>query len=76
MFLVSYVWLHNQIHVVISESTNIHNYALDKLKHQGGSIIEAECKNNVLGSVIVNGKKSVWPLTKSEGRVMGGKQNG
>lgn len=76
MFLVSYVWLHNQIHAVISESVQTHNQALDKLKHKGGSIIQNECKNNVLGSVIVNGKKSVWPLTKSEGRVMGGKQHG
>ncbi|MCY8383168.1 hypothetical protein MOC94_08150 [Bacillus haynesii] len=76
MFLVSYVWLHNQIHVVISESTQTHNHALEKLMQQGGAIIEDGCKSNVLGSVIVNGKKSVWPLTKSEGRVMGGKQHG
>ncbi|OLQ51133.1 hypothetical protein BHT95_21290 [Bacillus paralicheniformis] len=76
MFLVSYVWLHNQVHAVISESVKTHDQALSKLKRQGGAIIKDECKNNVLGSVIVNGKKSVWPLTKSEGRVMGGKQDG
>ncbi|WP_261383708.1 hypothetical protein, partial [Bacillus licheniformis] len=76
MFLVSYVWLHNQIHAVISESVQTHNQALGKLKQQGGAIIKDECKNNALGSVIVNGKKSVWPLTKSEGRVIGGKQHG
>ncbi|MED7756087.1 hypothetical protein ABDI04_18090 [Bacillus licheniformis] len=76
MFFVSYVWLHNQIHAVISESVQTHNQALDRLKQQGGAIIKDECKDNVLGSVIVNGKKSVWPLTKSEGRVMGGKQHG
>jgi len=40
---------------------------LGKLKQQGGAIIKDECKDNVLGSVIVNGKKSVWPLIKSEG---------
>ncbi|MEC0670431.1 hypothetical protein P8875_09700 [Bacillus haynesii] len=67
MFLVSYVWLHNQIHAVISESVQTHNQALDKLKQQGGTIIKDERKDNVLGSVIVNGKKSVWSLTKSEG---------
>lgn len=67
MFFVSYVWLQNQIHAVISESVKTHNQALNKLKQQGGAIIKGECKNNVFGSVIVNGKKSVWPLTKSEG---------
>lgn len=67
MFFVSYVWLHNQIHVVISESVKTHNQALDKLRQQGGTIIQNEHKDNTLGSVIVNGKKSVWPLTKSEG---------
>ncbi|MBU8583592.1 hypothetical protein KM911_17990 [Bacillus paralicheniformis] len=67
MFLVSYVWLNNQIHAVISESIQTHNQALDKLRQQGGTIIQNERKDNDLGSVIVNGKKSVWPLTKSEG---------
>ncbi|MED4373552.1 hypothetical protein C6W27_16385 [Bacillus paralicheniformis] len=67
MFLVSYVWLHNQIHAVISESIQTHHQALDKLRQQGGTIIQNERKDNDLGSVIVNGKKSVWPLTKSEG---------
>ncbi|MCY7858685.1 hypothetical protein [Bacillus sonorensis] len=67
MFLVGHVWLHNQIHVVISESVHTHNQALNGLMQQGGSIIQNECKNNALGSVIVNGKRSVWPLTKSEG---------
>ncbi|MCY8548662.1 hypothetical protein MOD25_01950 [Bacillus haynesii] len=67
MFFISYVWLNNQIHAVISESIQTHNQVLDKLRQQGGTIIQNECKNNVLGSVIVNGKKSVWPLTKSEG---------
>ncbi|MEK5096699.1 MULTISPECIES: hypothetical protein [Bacillus] len=76
MFLVGHVWLHNQIHVVISESVHTHNQALNGLMQQGGSIIQNECKNNALGSVIVNGKRSVWPLTKSEGRVIGGKQHG
>ncbi|WP_261381924.1 hypothetical protein, partial [Bacillus licheniformis] len=72
MFLVSYVWLHNQIHAVISESVQTHNQALGKLKQQGGAIIKDECKNNALGSVIVNGKRSVWPLTKSEGLKVNG----
>ncbi|MDE1424923.1 hypothetical protein [Bacillus licheniformis] len=72
MFFVSYVWLHNQIHVVISESVKTHNQALGKLKQQGGAIIKDECKNNALGSVIVNGKRSVWPLTKSEGLKVNG----
>ncbi|TWJ56203.1 hypothetical protein [Bacillus paralicheniformis] len=67
MFFVSYVWLHNQIHAVISECVKTHNQALNKLKRQGGAIIQNEHKDNTLGSVIVNGKKSVWPLTKSEG---------
>ncbi|MCY8011284.1 hypothetical protein MOB66_02305 [Bacillus haynesii] len=67
MFFVSYVWLNNQIHAVISESIQTHNQALDKLRQQGGTIIQNERKDNDLGSVIVNGKKSVWPLTKSEG---------
>ncbi|PLC16908.1 hypothetical protein BV582_04975 [Bacillus paralicheniformis] len=67
MFLVSYVWLHNQVHAVISESVKTHEQALEKLKQQGGTVLKNECKNNALGSVIVNGKKSVWPITKSEG---------
>ncbi|CAI8827178.1 hypothetical protein H7F26_09395 [Bacillus sp. PAMC28748] len=72
MFLVSYVWLHNQIHAVISESVHTHNQALYRLMQQGGTIIQNERKDNDLGSVIVNGKRSVWPLTKSEGLKVNG----
>ncbi|AIC98287.1 hypothetical protein C2H96_01735 [Bacillus subtilis] len=67
MFLISYIWLENKFHVVISESASFHNKALTELKIKGGSLISSDCYENRLGTVIVNGKRSVWPLTKSEG---------
>lgn len=66
MFLVSHVWQINRFHLVISESESTHQKALDKLLSQGGKVIRSERADNLLGSVIVNGKRSVWPLTKSE----------
>ncbi|AWM17844.1 hypothetical protein DKG76_14345 [Bacillus inaquosorum] len=66
MFLVSHVWQNNRFHLVISESELTHKKALDKLLSQGGKVIRSERADNLLGSVIVNGKRSVWPLTKSE----------
>ncbi len=36
MFLGSRIWLHNQIHVVISESAETHERAISELKAQGG----------------------------------------
>lgn len=66
MFLVSHVWQNNRFHLVISESESIHQKALDKLLSQSGKVIRSERADNLLGSVIVNGKRSVWPLTKSE----------
>ncbi|MFD3203548.1 MULTISPECIES: hypothetical protein [Bacillus] len=66
MFLVSNVWLDNKFHLVISESASFHQKALTKLEDQGGSVISNDCNENILGSVIVNGKRSVWPLTKFE----------
>ncbi|AHZ15899.1 hypothetical protein SRCM100730_03392 [Bacillus velezensis] len=67
MILESRIWLHNQIHVVISESVNTHERAIAELKAQGGACMSDQCQQNTLGSVIVNGKRSVWPLTKAEG---------
>lgn len=66
MFLVSHVWQNNRFNLVISESESTHQKALDKLLSQGGKVIRSERADNQLGSVIVNGKRSVWPLTKSE----------
>ncbi|MED5050149.1 hypothetical protein P9873_20355 [Bacillus siamensis] len=67
MLLESRVWLHNQIHVIISESVNTHEKTIAELKAQGGTCLSDQCQQNTLGSVIVNGKRSVWPLTKAEG---------
>ncbi|KJD59240.1 hypothetical protein [Bacillus velezensis] len=67
MFLESLVWLRNQVAVVISESVVIHERAIAELKAQGGVCLSDQCQQNTLGSVIVNGKRSVWPLTKAEG---------
>ncbi len=66
VFLISHVWQKNKFHLVISESESTHQKALDKLLSQGGKVIRSERADNLLGSVIVNGKRSVWPLTKSE----------
>ncbi|MBM7029139.1 hypothetical protein JTL33_10170 [Bacillus velezensis] len=73
MFLESRVWLHNQIHVIISESVNTHERAIAELEAQGGTCLSEQCQQNPLGSVIVNGKRSVWPLTKSEGGELDGR---
>lgn len=68
MFLESHVWLRNQVAVVISESVVIHERAIAELKKaQGGVCLSDLCQQNTLSSVIVNGKRSVWSLTKSEG---------
>nr|WP_206335299.1 hypothetical protein [Bacillus velezensis] len=65
--------MHNQIHVIISESVNTHEKAFAELKAQGGTCLSDQCQQNTLGSVIVNGKRSVWPLTKSEGGELDGR---
>lgn len=67
MFLVSHIWLNNQFQIIISESASVHQKALDKLVGSGGIVVLNNRQDNVLGSVIVNGKRSVWPLTKAEG---------
>ncbi|OIK22170.1 hypothetical protein BKP66_00930 [Bacillus amyloliquefaciens] len=66
MFLESHVWLRNQVTVVISESVATHEQAIANLKAQGGVCLSDHCRQNTLGSVIVNSKRSVWPLTKAE----------
>ncbi|ASB67164.1 MULTISPECIES: hypothetical protein [Bacillus] len=76
MFLESRVRLHNQIHVIISESVNTHEKAIAELKAQGGTCLSDQCQQNTLGSVIVNGKRSVWSLTKAETATQGGRNNG
>ncbi|MGV0171110.1 hypothetical protein P5660_14485 [Bacillus velezensis] len=73
MFLESHVWLHNQIHVIISESVNTHEKAIAELKAQGGTCLSDQCQQNTLSSAIVNGKRSVWPLTKSKGGELDGR---
>ncbi|MBI0441926.1 hypothetical protein GNK15_11770 [Bacillus amyloliquefaciens] len=73
MFLGSHVWLHNHIHVIISESVNTYEKAIAELKAQGGTCLSDQCQQNTLGSVIVNGKRSVWPLTKSKGGELDGR---
>ncbi|MEC2238037.1 hypothetical protein [Bacillus velezensis] len=67
MFLVSQIWLDNQFQIIISESASVPQKALDKLLVLGGIVVANNRQDNILGSVIVNGKRSVWPLTKSEG---------
>ncbi|ATX84809.1 hypothetical protein HUS59_17120 [Bacillus velezensis] len=67
MFLVSQIWLDNQFQIIISESASVSQKALDKLLVLGGIVVANNRQDNILGSVIVNGKRSVWPLTKSEG---------
>ncbi|AKN14809.1 MULTISPECIES: hypothetical protein [Bacillus] len=66
LFLISHVWQKNKFHLVVSESKLTHEKALDKLLSQGGKVIRNERADNLLGTVIVNGKRSVWPLTKAE----------
>lgn len=66
MYLISQVWSKAKFHTVISESESLHQKALCKLEAQGAKVVRTERIDNTLGSVIVNGKKSVWPLTKSE----------
>ncbi|MEC0384553.1 MULTISPECIES: hypothetical protein [Bacillus amyloliquefaciens group] len=73
MFLESNVWLRNQVIVVISESVADHERAISELKVQGGACLSDQCQQNTLGSVIVTGKRSVWPLTKSEGIGLNGR---
>lgn len=76
MFLESHVWLCNQVHIVVSESVEAHERAISGLKAQGGVCLSDQCQQNTLGSVIVNGKRSVWPLTKVETAAQGGRNNG
>ncbi|MGG1075951.1 hypothetical protein ABE146_10490 [Bacillus subtilis] len=66
MYLISQVWSKAKFHTVISESESLHQKALCKLEAQGAKVVRTERIDNTLGSVIVNGKKSVWPLTKTE----------
>ncbi|TNU34018.1 hypothetical protein FH493_09180 [Bacillus velezensis] len=73
MFLVSQIWLDNQFQVIISESASVHQKAVDKLVGLGGVVVANNRQDNLLGSVIVNGKRSVWPLTKSEGGELDGR---
>nr|WP_205747533.1 MULTISPECIES: hypothetical protein [Bacillus amyloliquefaciens group] len=65
--------MHNHIHVIISESVNTYEKAIAELKAQGGTCLSDQCQQNTLGSVIVNGKRSVWPLTKSKGGELDGR---
>lgn len=76
LFLVSHVWQNNRFHLVVSESKLTHEKALDKLLSQGGKVIRNERTDNLLGTVIVNGKRSVWPLTKAEAIEQRGETNG
>ncbi|MEE3674339.1 hypothetical protein HNO13_15510 [Bacillus velezensis] len=76
MFLISQIWLDNQLQIIISESTSVHQKALDELMGIGGVVVANNRQDNVLGSVIVNGKRSVWPLTKAETAAQGGGANG
>ncbi|KJJ41251.1 hypothetical protein UM89_14660 [Bacillus subtilis] len=76
MFLISHVWQQNKFHLVISESESTHQRALDRYLSQGGKVIRSERADNLLGSVIVNGKTSPWPLTKTEAIEQGSETNG
>ncbi|MGG0025139.1 hypothetical protein ABEY03_15740 [Bacillus inaquosorum] len=76
LFLISHVWQNNKFHLVVSESKSTHEKALDKLLSQGGKVIRNERADNLLGTVIVNGKRSVWPLTKAEAIEQGSETNG
>ncbi|MDS9998650.1 hypothetical protein PR118_001266 [Bacillus atrophaeus] len=68
--------MHNKVHVVISESAGFHKEAIADMEAQDGVRLSDKCQQNTLGSVIVNGKRSVWPLTKSEALAQGGPDNG
>ncbi|MGM0950019.1 MAG: hypothetical protein ACQEWT_14465 [Bacillota bacterium] len=76
MYLISQVWAESKFHTVISETESWHQNALCKLEAQGGKVVRTERIDNTLGSVIVNGKRSVWPLTKAEAIEQGSETNG
>ncbi|MEC1436572.1 hypothetical protein [Bacillus spizizenii] len=76
MYLISQVWLNQKFNIVISESPKTHQRQLNKLQELGGSIVSNDCSADTLGSVIVNGKRSVWPLTKAEAIEQGSETNG
>ncbi|MFU1715653.1 hypothetical protein ACM392_08880 [Bacillus amyloliquefaciens] len=67
MFLISHIWLDNQFQIIISESASAHQKILNELTGRGGIVVLNNRQDNLLGSVIVNGKRSVWTLTKAEG---------
>ncbi|MCY8315809.1 hypothetical protein MOC71_03385 [Bacillus vallismortis] len=76
MYLISQVWLNQKFTIVISESPTTHQRQLNKLQELGGSVISSDCSADTLGSVIVNGKRSVWPLTKAEAIEQRSESNG
>ncbi|CAN2250308.1 conserved hypothetical protein [Bacillus subtilis] len=76
MYLISQVWLNQKFNIVISESPATHQRQLNKLQELGGSIVANDCSADTLGSVIVNGKRSPWPLTKTEAIEQGSETNG
>ncbi|WOH96562.1 hypothetical protein R0833_08570 [Bacillus amyloliquefaciens] len=76
MFLVSQIWLDNQFQIILSESASVHQKVLNELMGIGGVVVAHNRQDNILGSVIVNGKRSVWPLTKTETAAQGGGANG
>lgn len=76
MYLISQVWSKAKFHTVISETESWHQKALCRLEAQGGKVVRTERIDNTLGSVIVNGKRSVWSLTKAEAIEQGSETNG
>ncbi len=76
VFLISHIWLDNQFQIIISESTSAHQKILNELTRRGGIVVLNNRQDNLLGSVIVNGKRSVWTLTKAETVAQGGVNNG
>lgn len=66
LFLISHVWQNNKFHLVVSESKSTHEKTLNKLLSQGGKVIRNERADNLLGTVLVNGKRTPWALTKTE----------
>lgn len=76
LFLISHVWQNNKFHLVVSESKSTHEKTLNKLLSQGGKVIRNERADNLLGTVLVNGKRSPWALTKTEAIEQGSETNG
>ena len=76
LFLISHVWQKNKFHLVVSESKSTHEKTLNKLLSQGGKVIRNERADNLLGTVLVNGKRTPWALTKTEAIEQGRETNG